>query len=95
MNKIEYCKKAAADSTYNADQWFRYLRKIVKPEGCLLSKEEVQELLDSSVLTMYQKVTLKRAVYSGTPTNKKVISLNQEAKTPMLNYLRRKYNHDQ
>ena len=93
-NNVLYYENAALDSKYNKDHWFRYLRKFIISEGCKLSDSEIQELLSSSKLTMYQKVTLKRAVIPGTPTNLKVIALNQKTKTPRVEYIRRKLQHD-
>ncbi len=87
---IKYYKKAALHSRYNADHWFRYLRKFIIDDGCKLSDNEINILLNSSELTMYQKITLKRALIEGSKTNIKVLSQNKKAKTPMLDQIRRK-----
>ncbi len=85
-----YILEGARRSRYNANHWFRYLRKIITDQGILLSKEETDMILNSSVLTMFQKVTMKRALESGTPTNKRIIALNQKTTTPMIKELLRR-----
>ena len=89
-NYMNYYFNAAKKSRNNSEQWFRYLRKFITSEGCKLSDNEINYMLLSDHLTMYQKITLKRALINGTETNKKVISLNEKTKTPMLDHIKRK-----
>lgn len=89
---IAYYIKAAQHSRYNSQHWFRYLRKIFNENECKLTDDEINQLLSSNYLTMYQKVVLKRAVIKDSKTNKKIVALNQKAKTPMIDQIKRKYN---
>lgn len=89
---VEYYKKAALESRNCSEQWFRYLRKIVSEDGCKLSELQINMLLSSSSLTMYQKLLLKRAIIPETETNLKVLGLNRKTKVPMIEEIRRKYN---
>lgn len=89
-NLYNYMIKAAKDSKYNARQWFLYLRKVVTKEKIKLSQQDIIALLSSSELTMYQKITLERAVIIGTPTYKRIISLNEKAKLRHVELLKRK-----
>ena len=85
-----YMINAAIDSRYNSRQWFLYLRKVITKDKIKLSEQVITDLLSSSELTMYQKVTLERAVIIGTPTYQRVISLNQKAKLRHIELLKRR-----
>ncbi len=90
-SRVRYILGAAEESRYNARHWLRYLRKMVTDENAKLTKEEIAEIISQGQLTMYQKISLIRAMEPDTPTNKYVISLNQHAKTPLLDQIMRKY----
>ena len=49
---------AAAHSRYNAQQWFRYLRKDIDKK---ISKEQIEELYNNKALSAFQRVSLKAA----------------------------------
>ena len=91
--KIQYLIHAAEQSRYNAKHWLRYLRKQIKGETVLLTPAEVESIIESGELTMYQTISLKRAMTPGTPTYHYVSALNQRAETPMIDQILRKYNH--
>ena len=75
----------AEHSRYNAWHWFRYLRKIIDSDGeILLSSYSIEKLLNSSRLTNFQKIVLKRAVEKGSPTYEFIKGLNQPCKKTML-----------
>ena len=86
--------EASHESAFNANHWFRYLRKEFDKKQCKLNEFEINKLLKSNDLTMFQKITFKRAIQSGTPTNLYVAGLNQQAKTNMLGEIMRRYQND-
>ena len=88
MSCINFFEQGAIDSKYNASHWFRYLRKIIKNDKVIITPDEIQILLKSKNLTMFQKVTLERAAIIGSPTYIYIKSLNEPAKLPMLTKLR-------
>lgn len=89
--RVSYMVQGARNSKYHASQWMRYLRKGISEEKVVLTSEEVRRIIDSGELTMFQVITLKRAVQPGTATNKRVAALNQRTSLSMLQELKRKY----
>ena len=87
-----YMIKAAHETRTNARHWLRYLRKQIKDDQIMLTKEDIQLILEKGQLTMYQTISLVRAMEPGTPTNQFVAKLNQKARTPMLDQIKRKYS---
>ena len=82
--KVQFFLDGAIASRDNAAHWFRYLRKIVKGENeFVLNREELSWILSRDELSCFQKVTLQRAMTSGTATHQYVKSLN-EAWKPVL-----------
>lgn len=67
---------AAKESRYNARHWFRYLRKVIFEEYTYLTDADVKNLLNSTELSAFQKVSLEFAVQQGSPTHNHVVSLN-------------------
>ncbi len=59
----------------------------------LLSPREIESLIDTGELTMFQVVTLKRAMQPGTITNRRIANLDQKTTTPMVRELMRKRKH--
>lgn len=94
MNWYEYMINAAIHSKFNADHWFRYLRKVIFEDHSYLTNEDVKRLLASKELTNFQKVSLKYAMQENTPTHDYVISLNKPAKLTNVKQLIEKYNID-
>ena len=90
-SRVGYILEGAKNSRYHADHWFRYLRKVVSDQGALLSLNDVEMIVMSGELTMFQIITLKRALQNGTPTNRKVVALNQRTTTPMIAELLRRH----
>ena len=92
-SRINYVIEAAEESRYNARHWLRYLRKQIRDGKALLTKEDVAAIIEAGQLTMYQEISLMRAMESGTPTNKYVAGLNQRAETHMLNQIMGKHEN--
>lgn len=92
-SKVSYMIEGARQSRFNAAHWFRYLRKCVDGDAVLLNSDDVDLLINSGELTMYQIITLKRAMQPGTITNQKVNSLNQRSTTPMVKELLRRFEN--
>ena len=89
-DRVAYLRTAAADSKYDAKLWFRYLRKELARGVRELTEHEVSALSEGNSLTMFQKISLRRALQAGTETNRYVIELNERAKTTMMDQLMRK-----
>ena len=77
MTWYEFMINAAKESRYSARHWFRYLRKVIFEDYTYLTDEDIEKLLTSNELTMFQKVTLKCAVQIGSPTHAYVVSINE------------------
>lgn len=92
MSFVNFFINGAIDSKGNAQHWFRYLRKMIKDDKVILSQEEINELLKSDSLSLFQKVTLERAVSPGSPTFEFVSALNKPYKPKYYNLLRRDLN---
>lgn len=71
----DFMINAAKKSRYRAKPWFRYLMIVIFEDHTYLTDEDIQNLLNSNELTMFQKVTLKCAVQIGSPTHAYVVSL--------------------
>ena len=78
--------RAAETSRYDARLWYRYLRKEVGK----LTPNEIDLVLDSGALTLYQRVSFQQAMIPGTITNRKIKGLDQRAQTSMVDMLRRR-----
>lgn len=91
---VQYYERAALESYHSLEQWFRYLRKIFTPDGRTIPQEDIDALLHSDKLSEFQQEMLRQANIDGSPTNKYVISLNQKARTPMYDEVRRKFEKD-
>lgn len=79
MTWYDFMINAAKQSRHNARHWFRYLRKVIFEDCTYLTDEDVKNLLNSTELTAFQKVSLEFAVQQGSPTHEHVISLNKLA----------------
>ena len=93
MTDYEYMIFAAKRSRFNGRHWFRYLRKVIFKDYTYLSNMNVQRLLSSDELTLFQKVTLKCAVQIGSPTHVHVVSLGKPAKLSNIQKLKEKFQH--
>ena len=94
-SKVDYLLRAAEHSRFNARHWLRYLRKEIVNGKVRLTAQEIDLLVNNDKLTMYQKISLKRAMTPGTPTYQFVKELNEPAKTPMLDkIIRSRQNGD-
>lgn len=80
MTWYDFMIKAAKESRHCARHWFRYLRKVIFEDHTYLTDKDVKNLLNSTELTAFQKVSLEFAVQQGSPTHKQVVSLNKSAK---------------
>jgi hypothetical protein len=88
MNWYDFMINAAKDSRYKANPWFRYLREVIFENYTYLTDEDIENLLNSTELTAFQKVTLKCAVQIGSPTHAHVVSLNNSANVEEVRKLR-------
>lgn len=79
MTWYDFMINAAKQSRHNARHWFRYLRKVIFEDCTYLTDEDVKNLLNSTELTAFQKVSLEFAVQQVSPTHEHVISLNKLA----------------
>ena len=88
--KVHDLIRAAKDSRYHAAQWLRYLRKEFKGTTPKITPLQLDYLLESDNLTMFQKVSLSRAMQQDTITNQYVTALNRRATPSMLDQIRQK-----
>ena len=79
MTWYEFMINAAKQSRHNARHWFRYLRKVIFEDHTYLTDEDIKNLLNSTELTAFQKVSLEFAVQQGSSTHEHVVSLNKPA----------------
>lgn len=89
--KIVYLYSAAEHSKYNAKHWFRYLRKEFDNDNKQLTADQIAELLLSNELTLFQKISLKRALEKDSLTHEYISSLNHKTQTPMLKKVMEKH----
>lgn len=92
MTWYDFMINAAKQSRHNARHWFRYLRKVIFEDCTYLTDEDVKNLLNSTELTAFQKVSLEFAVQPGSPTHEHVISLNKLANVDGLRNLLEDYS---
>lgn len=90
--KIVYIISAAEHSKYNGKHWFRYLRKEFDKDTIVLTKDQMNQLLLSNELTLFQKISLKRAMEKDSLTHEYLYNLNRKTQTPMLKKVMRKHN---
>ena len=81
---------AAPHSRYNAQLWFRYLRKDINKN---ISKKQIDELYNSKALSAFQRVSLKAAFTEGSPTREHILSLNNKVVPNKLSILKEKYGN--
>lgn len=93
MTWYEFMINAAQQSRHNARHWFRYLRKVIFEDYIYLTDEDVKNLLNSTELTAFQKVSLEFAVQQGSPTHEHVVSLNKSAKIDEVRQLLEDYKY--
>ena len=92
MTWYDFMINAAQQSRHNARHWFRYLRKVIFEEYTYLTDEDVKNLLNSTELTAFQKVSLEFAVQQSSPTHEHVVSLNKPAKVEGVRKLMEGFN---
>ncbi len=64
------------------------MRKVIFEDYTYIDRETFQRLKQSEELTMYQKVTLQRALDFNSPTHRYVVSLNQPAESHYMNKIK-------
>jgi hypothetical protein len=92
---VDYMIIAAQHSKYNAQHWFRYLRKFVDKCGIAFSLEDVNRLYNDDRLTLFQRITLIEAFREGSDTQEYIRSLNRKARPTMLAEIRSRYESKQ
>ena len=91
MTWLDYITNVAAPhSRYNAQLWFRYLRKDINRK---ISKEQIDELYNNKALSAFQRVSIKAAFTEGSPTREHIISLNNTVIPNKLLILKEKYDN--
>lgn len=93
MTWYDFMINAAKESRYNARHWFRYLRKVIFEGYTYLTDEDIENLLNSTELTAFQKISLEFAVQQGSPTHEHVVSLNKPANIDAVRKLMEEYRH--
>lgn len=91
MTWYDFMINAAKQSRHNARHWFRYLRKVIFEDCTYLTDEDVKNLLNSTELTAFQKVSLEFAVQQGSPTHEHVVSLTKLTNVDDVRKLREGY----
>ena len=81
---------AAPHSRYNAQQWFRYLRKDIEKN---IPKEQIDELYNNAALTAFQRVSIKAAFTEGSPTRNHILGLNSKVIPDKLLMVMKKYEN--
>ena len=81
---------AAPHSRYNAQQWFRYLRKDIEKD---ISKEQIDELYNNTALSAFQRISLKAAFTEGSPTREHILNLNRKVIPNKLLMVMKKYEN--
>ena len=79
---------AAPHSRYNAQQWFRYLRKDIEKD---ISREQIDELYNNTALSAFQRVPLKAAFTENSPTREHILNLNSKVFPNKLSMVMGKY----
>ena len=74
----EYMIQASEESKNDGDLWLRYLYKVIDDSGTKLTEDDVNRLVNSHVLTQFQKVTLQDALTEGTHTREHVLRANRQ-----------------
>jgi hypothetical protein len=77
MNQTpSYVRNAAAHA------WLRYISKWVSSTGHVFSASEVEQIMNDSIITSFQKAIFLQAIAPDTPTNEYVVNLRrpQQAK---------------
>jgi len=91
MTWLDYIVTVAAPhSRYDAQLWFRYLRKDINKE---ISKKQIDELYNNKALSAFQRVSLRAAFTEGSPTREHILSLNKKVIPNKLQMLREKYGN--
>ena len=91
MTWIDYIiTVAASHSRYNAQHWFRYLRKDIHQEA---SKEQIDELCNNEALSAFQRVSIKAAFTEGSPTREHILGLNDKVIPNKLSIVRDKFEN--
>ncbi len=92
MTWYDFMINAAKQSRHNARHWFRYLRKVIFEDYTYLTDDDLENLLNSTELTAFQKVSLEFAVQQGSPTHEYVVSLNKLSNVDVVRKLIKGYN---
>lgn len=96
MTWIEYFENAAQKSQQDSFLWVRYLNKGIQREQLYLSESEIDFLVHSHRLTLFQRVFLKLAVQEGTTPWEITVSLSEKMQRfPHLTYIIEKVKNDE
>lgn len=87
LTRVENLTVAAKHSHSCLRQWLRYLGKEFNSHAVRLTEEQVRTLLLSDDISMVQKAAFMMVMEDGTALNRYVTSLEQKARTPMVDIL--------
>ena len=90
----DYIVTVAQRSNNDSKLWFRYLRKYIDKCGSLFTLEDVESLYHNTMLTPFQRVSLKVAFKTGSETQQHIMSLNEKVVPTKLQLLREKYEQN-
>ena len=91
MTWLDYIVKVAAPhSRYNAQHWFRYLRKDIDRD---ITEEQLDALYNNKGLSAFQRVSIKAAFTEGSPTREYILALNRKVIPSKLAIVRHKYEN--
>ena len=92
MTWIDYILTIASPhSKGNARHWFRYLRKDINKCGSLFSYDDVEALYKNEALTPFQRVSLKAAFETDSPTRRYIINLDNKTNQNKILLIKEKY----
>ena len=78
MEWKDYIVTVAQRSKNDSKLWFRYLRKYIDKCGSLFTLEDVESLYHNTMLTPFQRVSLRAAFDNGSETQQHIMSLNEK-----------------
>jgi len=95
MTWVEYIIRIASPhSKGSAKHWFRYLRKDIDKLDILFTKQDIESLYKNEALTPFQRVSIKQAFETDSPTRRHIINLNKKVNHNKISSIMEKYEND-
>ena len=76
----KYLENVTTSIKGDGDLWLRYLRKVISDDGIKLTDDDIEYLLNSKLLSTFQKISLKDALTEGTCMNLHIKKLTRKNK---------------